>query len=605
MKNTVMSIIAVAYGCAAFLVFCATGVFGRLGESRWSDAALLIVTFTAACALTYISMLIIAFLRRKRNTPGDPPAFEWHLMVPCRDEESVIAATVSAARTSFPNTHVWVIDDASEDRTAAIVRELMDFDGQVHLISRVAPNARIGKGEALNSAYRIIGDYVGTDTDRARVIIGVLDADGYMSDDALHYMAGPESFGDPRVGAAQLEVWMKNRNDRRPVPHRGRWANLIGRYLVRMQDLEFRTTNSAMQLLRVETGSVGMGGNGQFTRLDVLDALTEKHGNPWGRKLCEDYELGLNVLTMGARTHYVREAHVSQEALPYLRRLLTQRTRWAQGILECSSLLPSLRRSRRVTFAGLLEVHYFMALPWIMVINLLMVPLLTWLAIHQHQFNFLSGSTITVTIAAMLLFLILPYALWGPIYRRIADEDIGIIASVFIGIGALLYAYFTYAYYPRAIGRLVTGRNAWAKTKRNADGVAPLAAPALEGLESYALVSVGIIDELTQELNGRNDLALEFVSGFAVMWPTRLERLSQAVSAEDFTSCRDAVGSIRTSSAMIGAERLEYVARRIEQLVHADDYDACRGELSRLEAVGADTVDELRGQFLDEMKSAG
>ncbi|PRZ44434.1 cellulose synthase/poly-beta-1,6-N-acetylglucosamine synthase-like glycosyltransferase [Antricoccus suffuscus] len=602
MKNLVLVLVGVVYGVAAFLLFCETGVFGQLGENRWRDAGLLLVTFTAACALTYISMLLMAYLRRQGNSTGDPLDFEWHLMIPCRDEESVIAATVSAARTSFPHAHVWVIDDASEDQTAAIVRGLMDFDVRVHLISRVAPNARIGKGEALNSAYRIVGEYVGHETDRSRVIVGVLDADGYLSDNALEYMAGPESFGDPGVGAAQLEVWMKNRNDRRPMPGRGRWANLVGRYLVRMQDVEFRTTNSAMQVLRVEAGSVGMGGNGQFTRLDILDALTEKHGNPWGRKLCEDYELGLHILAMGAKNHYVREAHVSQEALPYVRRLLTQRTRWAQGIMECASLLPVLRRSRKMRFAGLLEIHYFMALPLIMVINLLMVPLLTWLAIREHQFNFLSGSTLTMTIVAMLLFLILPYAAWGPIYRKITDEDFGIIASIFIGIGALFYAYFTYFYYPRAIARMLSGRTAWAKTKRNADGITPLAVPALEGLDSLALVNRSVIEELAGELDERNDLALEFVSGFAIMWPTRLARIREAVGAEHFEASRDAIGSIKVSSAMIGAERLEYAAARIGNLIVEDEFDACRRELSRLEEIGAETVQLLRSDFLDEIK---
>ncbi|TDE94320.1 glycosyltransferase [Occultella glacieicola] len=597
-----MVVIAGAYGAAAFTLFSATGIWGRWGENGWRDAALLLVTITAACALTYISMLVMAYLRRSRNPTGDPGQLEWHLMIPCRDEESVIAATVSAARTSFPLAHVWVIDDDSEDATASIVAALMEFDPRVHLISRVRPDARIGKGEALNAAYRTIGASLDAGTDRAQVIIGVLDADGYLSDNTLAHVAGPEAFGDPKVGAVQVEVWMKNRNDRRPLPNRGRLANAVGRLLVRMQDVEFRTTNSAMQLLRVAAGSVGMGGNGQFTRLSVLDELTVANGRPWGRKLCEDFELGLGVLTLGHRTHYVREAHVSQEALPYLRRLLTQRTRWAQGVLECASLLPALRRSGMVRLTGQLEIHYFMLLPWIMMVNLLVLPTLTFLAVVEGRFDFLSESSLAFAVTALLVFLILPYASWGPIYRRVTTERIGVLAGIGLGLATLVYAYLTYLYYPRAIARLVTGRNAWAKTKRNADDVVPLSAPALPVLDSLALLRREQIEDLAGELDQRNDLALEFVSGFAIMWPTRLARLNETVAAAEQRAARDAAVSLAASAAMLGADRLEAVARAVDAVVANGRFDEARRLLTRVDEVGEQTVDVLRTQVLADIR---
>ncbi|UQN28074.1 glycosyltransferase [Brachybacterium kimchii] len=378
MRPLLTVLLAVLFGVAAVFVFGLSGEFGSFGEKIWRDVAVLLLTVVAACALTYVALLLMIFsgeVRHPRNTPGDPDVLEWHVLVPCRDEESVIAETVSAARSSFPGLHVWVIDDASEDATAEVVRGLMVFDQRVHLISRIAPEARTGKGDALNAAYRIVSEHVGgTEDMRHRTVIGVLDADGYLSDNTLAMLAGPQAFGDAEIGAVQLEVWMKNRGDRRPRPTDGRWLNIVGRFLVRMQDLEFRTTNSAMQVLRVRTGTVGMGGNGQFTRLSVLDALASRRGKPWGKKLSEDYELGLNILQMGMHNHYVREAHVSQEALPFTRRLITQRTRWAQGNMECASALPGLRKSGHLSLAGLLEIHYFMLQPVVMMLNLVLVP---------------------------------------------------------------------------------------------------------------------------------------------------------------------------------------------------------------------------------------
>src|SRR5699024_193860 len=223
-----------------------------------------------------------------------------------------------------------------------------------------------------------------------------------------------------------------------------------------------------MQLLRVKTGTVGMGGNGQFNRLSVLDHLAEGDGEPWGKKLSEDFELGLKILSLGYRTHYTRDAHVSQEALPYFRRLLTQRTRWAQGLLECASLLPRLRRARVLRFTGFLELHFLLAQAWLSMLNLLLIPVLLAMAVVSGGALMWQDTSQLITVAAALVFLVLPYAMWGPLYRARAGARIGWLTTAAFGIAFLGYVYLTYVYYARAIARMVTGRNAWAKTKRNA-----------------------------------------------------------------------------------------------------------------------------------------
>lgn len=593
-------VLSLVYGVLAAYIFCFSGSFGRLGEYWWFDIALITITITASLSLAYVSLLLIAYVRQKAVDPGDPTDFTWHFLIPCRDEESVIAETVSAARTSFPTAHIWVIDDASEDSTAAIVTDIMDVDDRTHLISRVLPEARTGKGKALNAAYLSVSEYVGADpADRARAVIGVLDADGFLSDNALAVLSGPAGFGDDTLGAAQLEVWMKNRGDKQPRPGRGRYLNLLGRFLVRMQDIEFRTSNSAMQQLRVTTGTVGMGGNGQFTRLTVLDALTEDHGEPWGNKLSEDYELGLNILTLGFRNGYFPQAHVSQEALPYFRRLLTQRTRWGQGIMECASNLPALRKSRVLKFPGFVEIHYFMSQPWLMMLNLLLIPIVTAVAIAQGFFGFVSDAATWIIVLTGLVFVVLPYALWGPLYRRWGPEPIGRTASVLLGLGYLVYVYFTYFYYPRAIARMVTGRNSWAKTKRNADDVLVTSTFTPAALQVVPLLDQSSLTELAEELEGRDEYAVEIVSRFALIWPRRLANLQQAVAAEDVLGISDAIASIRVASTMVGARRLQVAAEDFTTLVESREFDAARAALPRLARVGDDTIVEIRARFLD------
>lgn len=590
----IMIILAVIYGAAAFLIFSSTGIFGDFGANPWRDIALLVATISAACALSYISMLYFSYWRRRANTQADPENFDWHFLIPCRDEESVIAATISAARTSFPFAHVWVIDDASEDGTAAAVERAMDFDDRVHLISRVAPEARIGKGEALNYAFNVVSEFVGADSARrAKTVVGILDADGYLSDNALSYLAGPESFADENVGAAQLEVWMKNRNDKRPLPERSWLGNALARYLIRMQDLEFRTTNSAMQLFRIRTGTVGLGGNGQFTRLSVLDLVAENYGKPWGNKLAEDYELGLRIMTLGMRNHYVHEAHVSQEALPYFRRLLTQRTRWSQGNMECAALLPELRKAKALRLRGFLEIHYFMAQPIILLINLLLVPALTALAIVEGRFGPPQTLGVVLLVLSAALFIILPYASWGIMYRRITRDEGRGFGGLFMGLGAFFYLYAAYLYYPRAVARILTGRNSWAKTARNRDGRSLISETPVYALDALPVLDQKVLGELAEDL-GSADLARNFSNAFATMWPRRMERLEQAVAAGHEQQTRDAAASIRVSAAMVGASQLESAGTQVLNYALSSDYRLARAAVDQLHLVGDATVDKLR-----------
>jgi cellulose synthase/poly-beta-1,6-N-acetylglucosamine synthase-like glycosyltransferase len=75
-----------------------------------------------------------------------------------------------------------------------------------------------------------------------------------------------------------------------------------------------------------------MGGNGQFNRLSALDSVADGEG-PWRDRLTEDQDLGLRLFEAGWRGVAAAGTAVDQQGLPGLRRLLRQRTRWAQGNL--------------------------------------------------------------------------------------------------------------------------------------------------------------------------------------------------------------------------------------------------------------------------------
>ncbi|MEW1695063.1 glycosyltransferase family 2 protein [Streptomyces sp. NPDC093249] len=415
--------------------------------------------------------------RREPSRPGDPAAFDWHFFVPCRDEEAVIATTVTRLRGDFPGSHVWVIDDASDDLTAPIVTALADQDPHVHLVSRHRPDARTGKGAALNSAYIALNEHLGTDLDRSRVIVCVVDADGQLSSDTLTHVSGPDAFGDPDMGGVQIGVRMRNVEDERPLEHGGRAANAYARLLIRMQDAEFAVSNTGMQLLRRRTGSVGLGGNGQFTRLTALDRIAAAERRPWQHDaLLEDYELGLHMRLAGYRITHVHDTWVTQEALPYTRRFLTQRTRWAQGNIQCVRYATRIIGSRHYKARGVLESLYTFFQP-IAHLATLLITLIMLVALVTGGGAAEVLLTLWPLALALAVISVVPFLLWGPVYRREFAPDRSRLKGLLWGFALWLYAYHLFIVSTRGFVRLLRGRTGWAKTRRNAEtaGVGPVA----------------------------------------------------------------------------------------------------------------------------------
>ena len=438
-------------------------------ESAQALAFVLLIVF-----LAYVLLILVPFLRRSKDPEGDPDQFGWHVFVPCRDEETVIGATITRLRTTFPAAHVWVIDDASDDSTASIVEAAASGDPFVHLVRRFRPNARQGKGAALNEAYRTLGRWLPRGTDRSHTIVAVVDADGRLAPNAFRQAAGAKAFANPTIGAAQAAVWMSNRDDPTPLPgNHSKARQAWGRYLVRMQDIEFRTTIAAMQCLRLRTFSVGLGGNGQFSRLSALDKVSEMSGEPWHGSLLEDYELGVHVVLAGYQNTYMHDTHVEQEALPSTRRLLTQRVRWCQGGMQCAKYLPQIFRSEHFTNAGSLEATYFLLLPFIQLAGIVLWPaafiaMAAQGTIYAGSFAlFLAQSWWLVPL--ILLTGILPFGMWAIIYRQQVARDASLMRAVGWAFGYWLYMYQAYICVVRALARLVLGKDTWSKTRRNAE----------------------------------------------------------------------------------------------------------------------------------------
>ena len=386
-------------------------------------------------------------------------------LMPCLNEEKVILGSLQRL-LSMPggNFVVLAIDDGSDDRTADVVGSVVG--DQVWLLSRKPPNARQGKGEALNAAIRFLtssGRLAGRDPDQ--VIVVVVDADGRLDPHAV--TAVSPYFADPMVGAVQIGVRINNRDASR---------------LARMQDMEFVIYTEVFQRGRRHLGSVGLGGNGQFMRLSALLSLG---GSPWTRSLTDDLDLGVRLLAAGWRNEYCSAAAVHQQGVVELRRLIRQRSRWFQGHLQSWTLIPLVLRStpRRARS----DLLYHLSSPAILLIAsflsasflLSLANCAVLLAQDRNPFGWWIASTYALTFGPALAY--------GLVYwSRERRNGVPLIRLVGLVHLYVCYGMIWYASGWWAVVRTLRGRTGWAKTERVAEAPAALSLPTTTGASGSA-----------------------------------------------------------------------------------------------------------------------
>jgi cellulose synthase/poly-beta-1,6-N-acetylglucosamine synthase-like glycosyltransferase len=409
--------------------------------------------------LAYVVLILWPYLRRTPDVAGDASEFSWHLLVPCRDEAAVIEATVRGLVACHPESRIWCIDDASTDETPAILARLSGELRQLRVVTRTLPEARTGKGPALNAGFGAIVNSLRPGVDPTKVVVGVIDS-------------GPKLFGDPTVGAVQIQVRMLDHVPGLADRAGARAATRKGRLLVRMQDLEFAGPIAAMQVLRRHLGSVGMGGNGQFTRLSALYRVSRDHGTPWHGALLEDLELRLHVLLTGGRTQYCHDTWVAQEGLPSLRRLVRQRTRWAQGSMQCARYLWPVLTSARISTGGAVEIAYFLIQPWLQLLGGVLYAVCGFILVSGLVQSAGDPATLLnpTNYGVLMLFMLFgmgPLVVWGPVYRSRVDRTTTRRRALLLGLTNTLYLYVNHIAVWTAFYRIIRQRRDWAKTDRN------------------------------------------------------------------------------------------------------------------------------------------
>lgn len=377
------------------------------------------------------------------------PALDVVFVIPCLNEARVLRASLERI-LSLPHPRVYavVVDDGSDDGTAELVQAL--GDPRLHLVRRHLPNARQGKGEALNEAarYLLSGAVVPVDHPDD-VIVVVVDADGRMEQHTLDEVL--PRFRDPLMGAVQIGVRINNRQ-----------TNL----LARMQDVEFVLYTQVFQRARRHLGTVCLGGNGQFVRLSALQSLGPR---PWSRSLAEDLDLGVRLLATGWRTDFCSSVSVHQQGLVQLRPWVRQRTRWFQGHLQAWRLIPSVLRTLPARSRS--DLLYHLTGPFLLLVaSLLAVAFVMWVG------SLVVGALLGHVQASWwwsssYLFAFGPAVVFGFLYwRHERPERYGLVRSLLVMHLYVPYALLWYVAGWTAVVRTLCGRTSWTKTSRVAEG---------------------------------------------------------------------------------------------------------------------------------------
>lgn len=444
-------------------------------EPSWAlQLAYNVAACTVLAVTAYFLVLCLVGLAVTRRPPPGPsdvrPVFV--LVVPARDEELVIGVTVRRLLDlRCERMLVLVVNDGSSDGTSAAARAAADGDPRLVVIDRPPEIAGIGKGDVLNHAYRATLEMIWNKDARlggagtSEVVLGVVDADGWLQPNVLHAVA--PYYDDPGVAGVQVPVRMYNARTG---------------FLAFMQDIEFIGYSLLVQGGRDPVGSVGLGGNGQFIR---VSALTSLGSQPWTKSLVEDMDIGLTLVKRGWRNRMCPYTHVAQQAVTTPRRLLRQRTRWVQGHYTCWSHLPGLWRSRKVPMVTRcdLSLHLFLAVMVLLGAIQAVLGLVGFLGLYPLRRSVIADVLDNDTLYRLTVVALAcgPLTLLSLVYQRAAVRYQGSpqLRLPLWSLPGMLLAYTSYTYFwgipcsLRALGRLVTRRTNWAKTARD-----PIAAPA-------------------------------------------------------------------------------------------------------------------------------
>lgn len=246
--------------------------------------------------ITDFAVLTRSFLERKPRKPSRLPMVS--ILIPAYNEAQTIGKTLeSLIEVDYPHKEIIVIDDGSDDDTAAIASL---FTGKgVKLLRK---QIRGGKASCLN---------LGLKASSGELIVS-LDADSTLDRDALRKIVA--YFEDEQVGAVSGNIKVRNWN-----------KNL----LTKLQACEYllcisigRRFLAWSNLLTIVSGAFGC----------IRRRILEDTG-AWDPGIGDDYNVTLKTRKNRKKIAFARDAIALTNAPETLRGLLVQRRRWNRSFI--------------------------------------------------------------------------------------------------------------------------------------------------------------------------------------------------------------------------------------------------------------------------------
>jgi biofilm PGA synthesis N-glycosyltransferase PgaC len=314
----------------AFTVWASSFWFNTLADAVGLIAA---IFFIGGLALvpSAMNVFIVASLLLDRRPPRRAlaryPALSVLMYV--RDQAQSIGETIeSIRRQEYPGPfEVILIDDASSDRTAQIVRDM-----GYRWIKVLRQSRNRGKAAALNRALEAA----------QHELIVTLDADAILFGDALWSMVERYVTSEPDVRAISGCVLVRNSRDN---------------WLTRAQEWDYFHGLASMKRMQSQYQGTVVA-EAAFTIYDRA-ALTEIGG--WRSDVAEDMLLTWDFLQRDWRVGFAEDACCFVIVPADLKSLLRQRMRHARVSLRAISELPAELIKRRTS---MLFVAWHLLFPW-------------------------------------------------------------------------------------------------------------------------------------------------------------------------------------------------------------------------------------------------
>ena len=354
------------------------------------------------------------------------------IVIPAHNEQNTIKSCVySLANLEYVkdgerNYEIIVVDDGSTDNTASLLQELEDQFSFLKVVTRKPPRAGKGKGYVLNDGLNMsIGE-----------IIAVFDADAIVEPDFLNIII--PYVNEEGVAGVQSRVKMYNKDE-----------NL----LTSMQEVEFSVFGDVLLKARDRVnGAAFLGGNGQITRRDAVEAL-----KGWdGYAITEDLNMSIKLMINGWKIRYCGEAVVYQEAVPYWKPFFRQRIRWAMGNLETLFVyFTSIIRSDISLFKKLDALYY---LSTIILNSFVMIGYIIFVL-------YLTGITIFSLTAPLIVVLLSTVAFFPIVISGTWHDSRKITTTLSKSLEYWLHCFYLVPlFFAAFIGLLTRKERKWAKT---------------------------------------------------------------------------------------------------------------------------------------------